>query len=143
MKSGQNTPSTVLNVRIILSGLWAARMLCGLQGDTVRLSDPVALQSIIAGNAAVAVTSGLLLIMSLVFVVPIFMSFLTLMLKYPLVRWANLVLGLFFALFDLGFLGLALFQWHSANYEIVWSIAYLVCTALVAWYAWKWPESAA
>ena len=118
-------------------------MLSGIQGDTFRLSDPVALQSILANNGAVVVTSQLLLIMSLIFVVPIFMSFLTLILKYPAVRWVNLAIGLFLAVFDLVFLCLALFLWQSTGYEIVWSIAYLVCTSLVVWYAWKWPKQEA
>lgn len=71
------------------------------------------------------------------------MSFLTLMLKYPAIRWANLIIGIFFAAFDLVFLGLCLFVWHSVGYEIVWCIAYLVCTTLVVWYAWNWPKQEA
>jgi hypothetical protein len=114
-------------------------MLSGLQGDTMRLSDPVMLQSIITKTGAVVASSELLLVMSILFVVPILMSFLTLTLKYPAVRWANRIIGMFFAAFDLVFLALALFVWRSAGYEIVWSIAYLMFTALVVWYAWKWP----
>ncbi len=142
MNPNPKTPGTVLDVRIILSGLWVARMLSGLQGDTVRLSDSAALQSILAGRGAVVVTSELLMVMSLIFVVPILMSVLTLIVNYPAIRWANLILGLFFAVFDLVFLGSCLFQWHSAGYEIVWAIAYLVCTMPVVWYAWKWPKPA-
>jgi hypothetical protein len=143
MNPDSRTPSTIADARIILSVLWVARMLCGLQGDTFRLSDPVALQSILENSGAVVVSGGLLLVMSLIFVVPIFMTFVTLLLKYPAVRRVNLILGIFFALFDLVFLGLALFQWHSVGYEIVWSVAYLVCTTLVVWHAWKWPKPAA
>jgi hypothetical protein len=81
--------------------------------------------------------------MSIIFVVPIFMSVLTLMLNYPVIRWANRIIGIFFALFDLVFLVLALFKWRSTGYEIVWSIAYLVFTILVVWYAWKLPKQEA
>ena len=143
MNSNKKIATNPVDVRIILSVLWIARMLSGLQGDTVRLSDPVALQSILANNGAVAVTSQLLFIMSFIFVVPIFMSFLTLILKYPAIRWVNLAIGLFFAVFDLVFLVLALFQWQSAGYEIVWSVAYLISTSLVVWYAWKWSKQEA
>ena len=80
--------------RIILSALWAARMLSGLQGDSIRLSDPVALEEIITGTGAVLVTNELLLVMSIIMAVPIFMSFLTLTLKYPVIRWANLIIGI-------------------------------------------------
>jgi hypothetical protein len=140
MNTNKETAKNLLDVRIILAVLWAARMLSGLQGDTMRLSDPVMLQATLANTAPVVASRELLLVMSIIFVVPILMSFLTLILKYPAIRWANRILGLFFAAFDLIFLGLALFQWHSAGYEIVWSMAYLVCTTLVVWYAWKWTR---
>jgi len=127
-------------VRIILSALWAARMLSGLQGDVVNFLGPGSLEEIIAGTTDPPITNELLLVMSILFVVPIFMSFLTLTLKYPAIRWANLTIGIFFVAFDLIFLGLVLFVWQTPAYSIVWYIAYLVFTALVVWYAWKWPK---
>jgi hypothetical protein len=143
MNSNKKTAGIMLDVRIILAVLWVARMLSGLQADTTRLNDPVALQSLVAQTGAVVASSGLLLVMSIIFAVPIFMSFLTLTLKYPAIRWANLIIGIFFAAFDLVFLVLALFVWRSTGYEIVWSIAYLVFTSLIVWYAWKWPKQEA
>ena len=140
MNSNRKTARSLIDVRIILSALWAARMLSGLQGDSTRLHDPVALQSIIAETGDIVISNELLLVMSIIFVVPIFMSFLALTLKYPAIRRVNLTIGIFFAAFDLVFLCLALFLWRSTAYEIVWSIAYLVFTALVVWYAWKWPK---
>ncbi|MFQ6102883.1 MAG: DUF6326 family protein [Candidatus Glassbacteria bacterium] len=128
------------DVKIKLSALWAARMLSGLQGDSTRLHDPVALKNIVAGTTAVQVTNELLLLMSIIFAVPILMSFLTLTLKYPAIRWANLTTGIFFVAFDLFFLGLTLFLWSFSAYETFWSIVYLVFTSLVVWYAWKWPK---
>jgi hypothetical protein len=142
INADSRTPSTTLDARAIVSVLWVARMLRGLQGDTFRLSDPVAL-SILENRGAVVVSAALLLVMSLILAVPIFVTFLTLLLNYPAVRWVNLILGIFFAVSDLVFLGLALFQWHSVGYELVWSVAYLVCTTLVVRYAWKWPKRAA
>jgi hypothetical protein len=135
-----NKITNQLDIKVKLSALWMARMLSGLQGDSTRLHDPVALQSLIAETGGIVVTNKLLLIMSLIFVVPIFMSFLSLTLKYPAIRRVNLSIGIFFAAFDLIFLGLALFLWQSTGYEIVWSIAYLAFTTLVVWYAWKWPN---
>jgi Family of unknown function (DUF6326) len=140
MNSNQKTARIMLDVRIILSALWAARMLSGIQGDAFRLSDPVALQSLIANTGDVVASSELLLVMSIIFVVPILMSFLSLTLKDKANRWANRSIGIFFAAFDLVFLGLALFVWRSAGYEIVWSFAYLVFTSLIIWYAWKWTN---
>lgn len=127
-------------VRMRLSALWAARMLSGLQGDSTRLHDPVALRELVAGTTAVPVTKELLLVMSVIFAVPIFMSFLSLTLKDKANRWTNRGIGMFFAAFDLVFLGLALFIWRPFGYETVWSFVYPTFTALVVWYAWRWPK---
>ncbi len=90
-------------VRIIISTLWAARMLSGLQGDVVRFLGPGYLEEQMAGTTDVPITNELILVMSAIFAVPIFMSFLTLALKYPAIRWANLSIGIFFVVFDLVF----------------------------------------
>jgi len=127
-------------LKVKLSALWAARMLSGLQGDSTRLHDPEALKELIAGTSAVRVTNELLLIMSFLFAIPILMSFLSLSLKDKANRWANRGIGTFFVLFDLVFL--ILFAWPF-SYETVWSVMYLVFTAPVAWYAWKWPRNEA
>jgi len=129
-----------VDVRIILSALWAARMLSGLQGDSTRFHDPVALKGLVEGTSAVPVTNALLLVMSVIFAIPIIMSILSLTLKDKANRRANRSIGIFFAAFDLVFLGLAVFLWPFSAYETFWSIAYLVFTALIVWYAWKWPR---
>jgi hypothetical protein len=140
MNSNEKTIGSIVDVRLILAALWIARMLSGIQGDTMRLHDPDALQSLLAKTGPVVPSSELLLIMSIIFVVPIGMSVLTLTVKYPVSCWINRITGLFFALFDLVFLILALSVWRSAGYEIVWSIAYLAFTSLIVWYAWRWSK---
>ena len=140
MTTNKKTARNLVDVRIILSALWVARMLSGLQGDSTRLHDPVALKELLAGTSDVPVTNELLLVMSIIFVVPIIMSFLSLTLNDKANRWANRIIGIFFAAFDLVFLGLSLFLWSFSAYETFWSIIYLVFTALVVWYAWKWPK---
>lgn len=132
--------NSIYGARLIISVLWIARMLSGIQADTFRLSDPAVLQSLIDNTGPIIVTSELLLVMSIIFVVPIFMSVLTLIMKYPVFRWTNRILGIFFFLFDLVFLVLALSIWDSTGYEIIWSIAYLAFTTLIVWYAWKLPK---
>jgi len=140
MNTTQKPARMRVDVRIVLSALWAARMLSGLQGDSTRFHDPAALKELIAGNSDVPVTQELLLVMSVIFAVPILMSFLSLTLKDRANRRANRCLGIFFAVFDLVFLGMVLFLWPFSAYETVWSFVYLVCTASIVWYAWKWPQ---
>jgi hypothetical protein len=71
------------------------------------------------------------------------MSGLTLTLKSAVSRWANRIVGIFYALIILVFEVLHLVVWRSPGYEIVWSTAQLAFALLVVWYAWKWhhPES--
>ncbi len=135
-----NISKIPVNIRIILSALWAARMFSGLQGDSTRFHDPVALNELVSGSADVPVTSTLLLIMSIVFAVPILMTVLSLTLVEKANRLTNRILGIFFVVFDLSFLGLALFVWPFSAYETFWSFMYLLFTGLVAWYAWRWPK---
>ena len=135
----KETARNLLDVRIILAVLWVAGMLSSLNGDTYRLSDPIALRSMIDNTGPIIASGGLLLILSMIFVGMIFMSVLTLTLKSPVSRWVNRVLGILYAVIIFGFwvLGLAL---QSAGYEMVWSTAQLVFALLVVWYAWKWTN---
>ena len=142
MNTNKETARNLLDVRIILAVLWVAGMLSSLNGDTYRINDPVALQSLIAKTGPVVASSELLLVMSIIFVVPILMSVLTLTLKYPVSRWANRIIGILYAIIDLAFWVLG-FVLQSPGYEIVWSTAQVVFALLVVWYAWKWPKQEA
>ena len=138
MNTTKKTARNLVDVRIVLSVLWVARMLSGLQGDSTRFHDPVALKELVEGPTTVIVTNELLLIMSLIFSVPIFMIFLSLILEYKVNRLTNLITGIFFILFDLIFLVLFL---GAFSYETFWSIVYPVFPVLIVWYAWRWRNS--
>jgi Family of unknown function (DUF6326) len=136
--NGKNSKNPV-NLRIILSALWAARVFSGLQGDSTRFHDPIALNELLAGSSDVPVTDGLLLIMSIILAVPILMIVLSLILPEKANRRANRGIGMFFVAFDLTFFGMALFVWPFSSYEVFWSVMYLLFVGSVTWYAWKWP----
>ena len=125
------TASNLMDVRIILAVLWVAGMLNSLNGDTYRLS---------AATGPLGVNPELLTVFAVMLVGQVFMSGLTLTLKSPVSRWANRIIGIFYAMFILAFEVLHLFVWRSAGYEIVWSTAQLVFALLVVWYAWKWTN---
>ena len=128
--TNQVAASNLLDVRIILAMLWAAGMLSSLNGDTYRLS---------AMTKPLGVSPELLSGYALVLVGHVFMSGLTLTLKSPVSRWANRIIGIFYAVIILAFWVLG-FVLQSASYEFVWSTAQLVFVLLVVWYAWKWPN---
>jgi len=141
MNTNNKTSRINVDVRIILSALWVARMLSSLQGDSTRFHDPVALKELVTGTSEIPVTNTMLLVLSIILAIPIFMSFLSLTLKDKANRRVNLSTGIFFVLFELIFL---IFVYSQAPaYEMFWGFAYLVFAALVVGYAWKWPKQEA
>jgi hypothetical protein len=124
--------TNVMDVRIILAVLWVAGMLSSLNGDTYRLS---------AATGPLGVNPELLSVFAAVLVGHIFMSVLTLTLKAPVSRWANRIMGIFYALIILAF-WVSTFVSRLPGYEIVWATGQLVCALLVVWYAWKWTNPA-
>ncbi len=129
--TNNETAKNLLDLRIILAVLWVAGMLSSLNGDTYRLS---------AMTNPLGVSSEQLSVFAVLLVGHVLMSGLTLTLKSPVSRWANRIIGIFYAMFILAFEALHLFVWRSAGYEIVWSTAQLVFALMVVWYAWKWTN---
>jgi hypothetical protein len=117
-------------VRIELSALWVALMLTYLLGDVLR---------IFSGDfepgkiGDMQVSQGLYLGMAVLMVIPIVMVFLSLTLTYPVIRWVNIVLAIFFFVFNL--IGLPT---YSSAYDKFLIVVGLVFNALTVWYAWGW-----
>jgi hypothetical protein len=130
MNTINKTAGNLLDVRIILAVLWVAGMLSSLNGDTYRLS---------AATGPIGVDPELLSVFAVVLVGHIFMSGLTLTLKSPVSRWANRIIGIFYAMIIFAFWVNA-FVSRLPGYEIVWATAQLVFALLVVWYAWKWSN---
>jgi hypothetical protein len=66
--------------------------------------------------------------------IPAVMVFLSLALKPAINRWANIVLGTLYTLIMLATMPGA---WA---FYIFFGVVEVVLTALVAWYAWRWPR---
>jgi len=130
MNTINKTTRNLLDVRIILAVLWVAGMLSSLNGDTYRLS---------AATGPIGVNPELLSVFAVVLVGHVFMSGLTLTLKSPVSRWANRIIGIFYAMIILAF-WVSTFVSRLPGYEIVWASAQLVFALLVVWYAWKWSN---
>ena len=141
MKSNQKVTGIKVDVKIILSSLWIARMLSGLQGDSTRLHDPVALNELLSGTSEIPVTDTMLLVLSIILAIPIVMSFLSLTLKYKANRWANIILGIFYTCLVL-VAQFGIVMDTSVNF-LFSGIVEVVLTGLIVWYAWKWPKQEA
>ena len=115
--------------RMILAGLWVAVMLTYLWGDVLR---------IVAGDQTpgelkgVQATQGMWLGIAVIMLVPSVMLVLTLTLKYPAIRWANIVVAIVVVAFNL--LGLP----YKGAYDNFLIVVSFVWNALIIWYAWQW-----
>jgi len=87
-----------VDVRIILAAIWVCLMLTYLLGDVLRIFSGDFKAGEIGG---LKLTQGMWLGISILMLIPILMVFLTLVLGYPLVRWANIVVAAFFFVFNL------------------------------------------
>ena len=118
------------DTRIVLSGLWVAVMLTYLLGDVLRIFagdfEPGKLER---GFQA---TQATWLLIAVIMLIPIVMVVLTLTLKYPAIRWVNIIVAILLVVFNL--LGLP-YKGAYDNFLIVVSFAF---NALTVWYAWNW-----
>ena len=118
------------STRIILSGLWTAVMLTYLLGDVLRIFAGDFEATKIAGGFTP--TQGLWLLIAVIMLVPIIMIVLTLTLKYPAIRWANIVVPILVIVFNL--VGLP----YKGAYDNFLIGVSFVFNALTIYYAWKW-----
>ena len=122
-------------VRIKLSGLWAALVLAGLWGDVLRIFAGDFKPGEILGMQP---TQGMWLGIAALMLIPILMVVLNLTLKYPVIRWANIIVAIFFFGFNL--IGLPTYPSAFDKFLI---IAGLMFNVLIVWYALKWPKQEA
>jgi hypothetical protein len=117
------------DIQIKLSALWVALMLTYLLGDVLRIFSG----DFEAGKmGGIKITQGMWLGIAVIMLIPILMVVLSLILSYPVNRWANIIVAIFFIIFNL--IGL---PYPSAfdNFLIVVSFGF---NALTIWYAWQW-----
>ena len=93
-----------------------------------------------------AMGAGMWVFLSLWWFVPLWMAFFSLTLKDSANRWTNIILGIIFTILNIWhFLGcgLALIEnpiGEPTAHHILLVGSTVVATALIAWFAWKWPE---
>ena len=117
-------------VKIKLSGLWISLMLTYLLGDVLRIFSG----DFKAGEIGdMRISQGMYLGMAILMVIPIVMVFLSLTLKHKANRWANIIVAIFFFLFN----AVGLPTYPSA-YDQFLIVVGLVFNVLTIWFAWKW-----
>ena len=117
------------DVKIKLSALWVAAMFSWVYGDLLRMYSG----DFIPGE--LGLTQEVWLVAAITMMIPVAMIFLSLTLKYKANRRANIIVGIFFTGYNL--IGLPT---YTSAYDQFLIIVGLVFTALIVWYAWKWPK---
>jgi len=119
------------DIQIKLSAVWIALMLSYLLGDVLR---------IFAGEfepgkmgEGIEMSQWMLVLMAALMLIPILMVVLTLILPQPINRWANIILAVFFFLFNL--VGLPTYPSLYDKFLIVVGLGFNILTV---WYAWRW-----
>ncbi|MBK5268647.1 MAG: hypothetical protein JJE47_14565 [Acidimicrobiia bacterium] len=119
----------MVEVRIVLSGLWVALMLTYLLGDVLRIFAG----DFVAGEMdGKPVSPALWVVAAFVMLIPIVMLVLSLTLGYPAIRWATIVASVFLVLFNL--VGLP----YDGLYDNFLIVVGFVFNALIVWHAWNW-----
>jgi len=122
----------MLDTRIILAGIWVALMLTYLLGDVLRIFSGDFKAGEMAGKPFNP-TQGMWLGISVLMVIPILMVVLSLMLPYSANRWTNIVVAVFFFIFNI--IGLPT---YPSAYDKFLIVVGLVFNALTVWTAWNW-----
>ena len=120
------------DIQIKLSVLWVAVMLTYLLGDVLRIFSGDFKAGEIGG---MQITQKMGLGIAILMVIPIVMVVLSLILGYPANRWANIIVAVFFFLFNI--IGLPTYRSAYDKFLIVVSLAF---NSLTVWYAWNWVQ---
>jgi hypothetical protein len=125
----------VVDVRLKLSALWVALMLSYLLGDVLRIYSGNFVPGEIAGKRLGQVQwLGIAILM----VIPVVMVVLSLTLNYPVNRWANVAVAIFFFLFNV--VGLPT---YPAAFDKFLNVVGLAFDALIIWFAFQLQSQAA
>jgi riboflavin transporter FmnP len=115
------------DVRVRLSTLWVFMLFNYLYCDVVTGFDHT-LNTNLSPDA--------LLVASFLMEIPIAMVLLSRVLKYRPNRWANVVVGVFMTVVQLG----SFVVGSPAHYYIFFSAIEIACLLFIVWTSWRWSE---
>lgn len=120
----------IQDIQIKLSVLWIALMLIYLLGDVIRIFSGDFTAGEMEGQK---VSQMMYLGIAVMMVIPILMVLLSIYLKQPVNRWANIIVAALFFLFNL--VGLPSYPGLYDKFLLAIS---LVFNLLTIWTAWRW-----
>ena len=110
--------------------------------------DPVSMKKMLEWGATI--DAGGWLFAAIYWLIPLWLAFVTITVKGSSNRWANFVLGIIATLLNIYHFFMCgvplvqpvLFSEPTAHHILLLGSA-VVATALITWYAWKWPKQEA
>jgi Ca2+/H+ antiporter len=125
-----------VNVKIKLSGLWAAMMLCFAYADILAHMRSDIVQGILDGElAGIQITPEALIASAILMLIPILMIFLSLALNDKVARWLNIILGAVYAVINLSTMLMTGGGW---TYYYIFAVIEVVLSVVIVWFSWKW-----
>ena len=126
-----------VNIKIKLATLWASVTFCYLYGDYFELYTPDKVNSLITGENNLDSPTKLL-IASIILAISSVMVAASIILKPKINRILNIIFGTLFTLMMV-FIGIiSTNEWYL--FYVFLAFLESIITALIVWYAWKWPK---
>lgn len=133
MNTGGKTTGKI-DTKVLLSTLWIVVMINMAYADILSLHIPGTLEEVAKTSVSTgAPISQLMLGGAIMLEIPIAMIFLSRILKYKVIRWANIIASVITIAYVIG--GGIL----HPHYIFIATIE-VVCMLLIVWFAWKWTN---
>ena len=125
------------DMKIKLAGLWLIEMGALLAFSLLWIMEPGMIDQLMTGVVEGVAVPDMLIALAIGFMIPLVMALLSMTLKNPANRWANIIVAIVFIV-----LGIITGHYTYAHSIIISLFEFLVL-ALIIWYAWKWPKQEA
>ncbi|MFV0572297.1 MAG: DUF6326 family protein [Xanthomarina gelatinilytica] len=126
-----------VSIKVKLASLWASATFCYLYGDYFELYTPDKVNSLITGENIMD-SPTTLLIASIILAIPSIMVAVSIFLQPKVNRILNILFGTLFTLMMI-FIGImSTNEWYL--FYVFLAFLESIITALIVWYAWKWPK---
>ena len=122
----------MLQMPLKLSIIWVCVMLIYLLGDVLRIFSGD-FKNGQMGGVDFKPTQGMWLMIAILMLTPILMVFFSATLNQPVNRWVNIIVAVFFLLFNL----VGLPTYPSLYDKFLLAIS-MIFNGLTIWYAWNW-----
>ena len=125
-----------LTLKIRIAVLWLFMAVAMSAHGVLSVFEPGVIEQITSGE--MQISAGMFLFMSLFWLVPLIMAFLSVTLKDVANRWANIILGIVFAVLNI--FHLTEHFAHPLVHQLLIVCSTIVVAVLIFWYALKWPK---